>query len=1206
VCNLTSVLTFEISENRLTGSIPSCIGRLVNAADFALFQNFLTGSIPPSVGDIEYSNLFELQNNLLTGPLPPRIGQYLFPQLLVLMENFLTGSVPPSYGQSASLQDLLLENNYLSISLPELLSNDSFALLYGLGLSYNFVYGSMTGSLPRSLQYLDLSGVRLQGPIPLAFLQSPTLQYLALQSNVITGSLPPEVFTTTIARVFLNDNALQGSFPSLLGTDNCTTQYLSLSNNALTGQLPAYLARCKLLTSFVASSLQLTGPIHGLFNALPLLQELVLTDNALTGSVEDVFAASTASGLVLNAAYNRFTGSLPTQSLHEGRWAALILTQNCLSGTLPSEALCANTGLSEVLLSGLHTAPQCRSNVVVLPASWHIYASYEEASKAIGGTLPGCLLSLPQLSFIALSGNALRGSIPRDVNLSLSLQGLDLSHNALTGSIPTAVLQAKLQLLDLSFNRFAGSLSTMVTDYYAVDESSKVSLQVNMLSGELPVSWVSATNIDVLNGNMFSCVAGSLTQTANTPVHDPEAATYTCGSSSTNIALLVTMLLAMTASAAIVLVYYGISSQQSVWRRWWTTEWREVQHSLRSQWIPAMIGGALAGILMVSVVLYAALAVTTSAYADLYIWVVSLSLQRGTVATGLLLTWLWACTVLVLEAKYRVMVKGKEAQRLPGASDGEKTAQQTGMAEQPSEVRSSGVWQWWSMRTVLAVGVVVLLHAVPVFAVNLLYVYATTLRLSLTRLTVIIVAMAVFKLLWNSGLNLLVLRYAHLIMSSLQPTTVTSLLANVAMFNLIVSPIVTESLVSPNCFQYAFSRIPSDTYAVAGGTCYWIFYYSSTIIGSSVPLVAFPCMSSDELQATYNSGSALSGGNYNMVIISTFSNGEASTVNFQAGFAYNFQCSFSLLEAFVHVFVYRYAIGIFVVPALWLVLKQVQMWTFRHVGGSHVVFRVASGLLPPLYRLLDVDPTESAVAVDKNTVAATNLKLLRQYFPTENDAPTHRVCVYAETLYLRLVMDVAVGLSFGLLFPPLGLLALVSAVADLWTTKWMLDIWRSQRRRLTEAYAEEMVSSEYLQCLGRSTQQLETAYRNIAPRVIGELRSVLGYSALLWGFALYDILGRDVGAVQGLWVFVVVVLMPHWTEGMLHMARHVCGTVAMPGVPSAHNHDSIDLESRQTEMRVSAWESSSSISDAVDTTATENVLVSNCCANEAVFAMVCY
>jgi hypothetical protein len=591
---------------------------------------------------------------------------------------------------------------------------------------------------------------------------------------------------------------------------------------------------------------------------------------------------------------------------------------------------------------------------------------------------------------------------------------------------------------------------------------------------------------------------------------------------------------------------------------------------------------ALATLLLASMVLYATLAVTTSTYADLYIWVVALSLQRGATATGLLLVWLLLCTLLVLTARDR-LVGDRPASKSAAEPSTGPAASEVVAEPRRGDVTSGPVAL--SLLTALSVLAVVVLHAVPVFAVNMLYVYATTLRLSLSRLTAVIVAMALFKLVWNGGLNVLVLKHAHVMTAQLRPTTVASLLAGVAMFNLIVSPILTESLVSPNCFQYAFSRIPSDTYAVAGGTCYWIFYYVIESTGSPIPLVAFPCMSYEELQATYNSGSVLAGGNYDMVIISTFSNGEASTVNFQAGFAYNFQCSFSLLEAFVHVFVYRYAIGVFVVPALWVLLKRWQLWVYARFGGSHWAFWVVSRLLPPLYRLVDMEV--GAGGADADALALTNMELLRQYFPDD----ARQVRVSAETLYLRLVMDVAVGLSFGLLFPLLGLLALVGGATDLWTTKWMLDVWRQHRQRLAEVGGESgvAVSADYAQRLERTTQQLEEAYSEVVPRVAGELRSVLGYSALLWGFALYDILGRDAGAVGAVWVFVVVALMPHWVGWSLWAGRRLSKVwlagrsaprdqqnVDSPKVERDGQKESGERHPREMEMRVSSLYSRSS------------------------------
>jgi hypothetical protein len=274
----------------------------------------------------------------------------------------------------------------------------------------------------------------------------------------------------------------------------------------------------------------------------------------------------------------------------------------------------------------------------------------------------------------------------------------------------------------------------------------------------------------------------------------------------------------------------------------------------------------------------------------------------------------------------------------------------------------------------------------------------------------------------------------------------------------------------------------------------------------------------------------------------------------------------------------------FALPALWLLLKRWQLWTYERFGGSHKAFWVVSRLLPPLYRLVDVEV--GAGGADPDALALTNMELLRQYFPDD----ARQVHVSAETLYLRLVMDVAVGLSFGLLFPLLGLLTLVGGAVDLWTTKWMLDVWRRHRQRLAEVGGESgvAVSDDYVQRLERTTRQLEVAYSEIVPRAAGELGPALGYSALLWGFALYDILGRDAGAVGGVWVFVVVALMPHWAGWLLWAGRRVAGSW-LAGRPASgdsqsansprtdRRDDEISAEKypRETELRASSYSSSS-------------------------------
>jgi hypothetical protein len=49
------------------------------------------------------------------------------------------------------------------------------------------------------------------------------------------------------------------------------------------------------------------------------------------------------------------------------------------------------------------------------------------------------------------------------------------------------------------------------------------SLQVNMLTETLPAAWKMFPRITVLEGNLFSCEAGTVATTAHLPTHDPFA-----------------------------------------------------------------------------------------------------------------------------------------------------------------------------------------------------------------------------------------------------------------------------------------------------------------------------------------------------------------------------------------------------------------------------------------------------------------------------------------------------------------------------------------------------------------------------------------------------------------------------------------------------------------------------------------------------------
>mmetsp|Transcript_32817 Transcript_32817/g.37982 ORF Transcript_32817/g.37982 Transcript_32817/m.37982 type:complete len:323 (-) Transcript_32817:306-1274(-) len=89
-----NVLTVELANNQLFGSIPPEIGLLTNIRNLDLQNNMLRGSIPPRMGDMK--NLVEvfLNDNKLTGSVPVELGQLNYLSQLFLQFNDIEGYVP--------------------------------------------------------------------------------------------------------------------------------------------------------------------------------------------------------------------------------------------------------------------------------------------------------------------------------------------------------------------------------------------------------------------------------------------------------------------------------------------------------------------------------------------------------------------------------------------------------------------------------------------------------------------------------------------------------------------------------------------------------------------------------------------------------------------------------------------------------------------------------------------------------------------------------------------------------------------------------------------------------------------------------------------------------------------------------------------------------------------------------------------------------
>jgi hypothetical protein len=110
-------------------------------------------------------------------------------------------------------------------------------------------------------------------------------------------------------------------------------------------------------------------------------------------------------------------GSLPDGLFELQYVTQIVLSSNCLTGTLPNTA-CFTPKLNTLILDGLHSqkSSTCKSN----------------SKQKFYGTLPSCLFASPNLSRLHLAGNGLKGPLP-SISTTSVLQYLNLAGNRLTG-----------------------------------------------------------------------------------------------------------------------------------------------------------------------------------------------------------------------------------------------------------------------------------------------------------------------------------------------------------------------------------------------------------------------------------------------------------------------------------------------------------------------------------------------------------------------------------------------------------------------------------------------------------------------------------------------------------------------------------------------------------------------------------------------------
>lgn len=141
------VIALELSQNALTGGIPSQLGGLSNLLDLNFHRNELTGQIPSELGNLASLKSLDLSTNKLAGQIPPELGNLTNLEALSLSWNELAGQIPPELGNLTNLKQLMIQGNRLSGEIPSELGNLTNLELLWLGHGNQFT-GCIAEELP--------------------------------------------------------------------------------------------------------------------------------------------------------------------------------------------------------------------------------------------------------------------------------------------------------------------------------------------------------------------------------------------------------------------------------------------------------------------------------------------------------------------------------------------------------------------------------------------------------------------------------------------------------------------------------------------------------------------------------------------------------------------------------------------------------------------------------------------------------------------------------------------------------------------------------------------------------------------------------------------------------------------------------------------------------------------------------------------------
>ncbi|KAK1421331.1 hypothetical protein QVD17_23580 [Tagetes erecta] len=470
--------------------------------------------------------------------LPPEIGRFASTLThLNLSSSLFSGYLPLEISHLSKLVSLDLASNHFDSIHPQFLSKlfRNVTHLRELSLRYVTISSTLPSNLSSSLTSLDLSSTDLHGELPDDIFNLLKLQKLDLSSNALTGSLSEVnrkgdsilVYSNItglqrLEHLDLSYNLFEGAIPSWFSLLTSSKE-IRLQSNMLSGVIPPGLFNLSSLEVLDLSENKLEGTIPSVFK-LPLMQELMLNDNQLVGQLEllDEDRIPRSFLQLVNISYlalanNYFSGvwrldmllssHTNLQGLDLSYSGLSVVTTNCNHYVNPEFyvlklASCNLTSFPEFLRSAekLSNLDLSHNNILGELPSWTRETWIESLSTLdLSYNFITGLHRIPWkfLMELNLRSNMIDEPFPLSICKMNFIQILDLSNNNLKGTIPNCFGHFKegLAMVDLGNNAFHGTFPRIS----GCERLGELNLNKNQLHGKLPRSLAKCYALEVLD-----------------------------------------------------------------------------------------------------------------------------------------------------------------------------------------------------------------------------------------------------------------------------------------------------------------------------------------------------------------------------------------------------------------------------------------------------------------------------------------------------------------------------------------------------------------------------------------------------------------------------------------------------------------------------------------------------------------------------------